>query len=90
MFQLEKVIDEKFDTFDDAFAFVSEEKRRIARLSLTGFWNSGARFHEDGSLGTGNTSFKFNSYGFQALCDLLGVWNKTLHRLQTPELASNV
>jgi hypothetical protein len=90
MFQLEKVIDEKFDTFDDAFAFVSEEKRRIARLSLTGFWNSGARFHEDGSLGTGNTSFKFNPYGFQALCDLLGVWNKTLHRLQTPELASDV
>jgi len=90
MFDLEETIEERFGSFDDALAFVSEEKRRIVRLPLRGLWNSGARFHADGCLGTGDTSFKFNPFGFQALCNLVGASDQTLHRLQKPELASDV
>ena len=49
MFSLEDAVEEKFDSFDETLAFVSEEKRRIVRLPISGLWKNGARFHDDGS-----------------------------------------
>jgi hypothetical protein len=90
MFNFQPITEERFATFDQVLAFVSEEKRRIVRIPLKGFWDGGARFIEDGKLGTGSTAFDFNEYGLQALCNLVGVSSQTLHRLQKAELASDV
>ena len=90
MFHLEAATETKFDSIDDTLAFVAEEKRRIVRLPLKGVWNNGARIHADGSLGSRETSFKFNPYGFRALCNLARVSDQTLRNLRTPELASQV
>jgi hypothetical protein len=75
-------VEEKFDSFDETLAFVSEEKRRIVRLPISELWKNGARFHDDESFGNESTSFKFNSYGFRALCDLVG----TSDRMQRSQL----
>lgn len=90
MFSLEDEVEEKFGSFDETLAFVSEEKRRIVRLPLFGLWKSGARFQDDGSFGNKGTSFKFNNYGFQAICNLVGVSDQTLQRLTTPQLTASV
>lgn len=90
MFKLEDVVEDKFSSFDETRAFVSEEKRRIVRRPISGLWKGGARFHEDGCFGDKSTLFKFNNYGFQAVCNLVGVSDQTLLRLRTPELASRV
>jgi hypothetical protein len=90
MFKLEDVVEEKFSSFDETLAFVSEEKRRIVRRPISGLWKDGARFHEDGCFGDKSTLFKLNNYGFQAVCNLVGVSDQTLLRLRTPELASRV
>jgi hypothetical protein len=50
----------------------------------------GARFHDDQRLGKGPNSFKFNNYGFTAICNMVGVSDLTLLKIQTPELASTV
>jgi hypothetical protein len=68
----------------------TEEKKRIVRIPIFGLWKEGARFHEDGRLGNGSSVFRFNTYGFQAICNMAGVSDETLHRLRTPELASRV
>src|SRR5665648_222145 len=90
MFKLEDVVEEKFSSFDETLAFVSEEKRRIVRRPISGLWKDGARFYEDGSFGDKRTVFKLNNHGFQAVCNLLGVSDQTLLRLRSPELASSV
>jgi len=90
MFKLEDVVEEKFSSFDETLAFVSEEKRRMVRLSISGLWKGGARFHEDGRFGGKTTVFKLNNYGFQAVCNLVGVSDQTLLRLGSLELASSV
>jgi hypothetical protein len=90
MFNLEKAVEEKFNSFDETLAFVSEEKRRIVRIAIDGLWKSGARFHEDGRLGKGSSFFKLNGYGLQAICNMVEVSDQTLHRLRTPELASKL
>ncbi len=90
MFDLEKTVEKRFGSFDETLAFVSEEKRRMVRIPITGLWNEGARFHEDGRFGKGSQFFKFNAYGFQAICNLTGISEQALRQLQTPELASKV
>jgi hypothetical protein len=90
MFNLERVTEKSFGSFDETLAFVSEEKKRLARIPIAGLWKAGARFHEDGRIGKGSQSYKFNDYGFQAICDLTGVPVAALRQLQTPELASKV
>ncbi len=90
MFKLEDVVEEKFSSFDETLAFVFEEKRRIVCRPISGLWKDGARFHEDGCFGHKSTLFKLNNYGFQAVCNLVGVSDQTLLRLRTPELASSV
>jgi len=90
MFNLEGVVEKKFNSFDETLAFVSEEKKRIRRLPIFGLWKAGARFHGDGRFGDKSTVFKLNEYGFQAVCNLVGVTDQTLLRLRTPELASSV
>ena len=60
MFSLEDAVEEKFESFDETLAFVSEEKRRIRRLPIFGLWKAGARFHEDGQFGDKTTVFKLN------------------------------
>ena len=82
MFDLEKIVEKRFGSFDETLAFVAEEKRRIVRIPISGLWKGGVRFHGDGRFGKGSKVFKFNAYGFQAICNLIGV--------QTPELASKV
>jgi hypothetical protein len=90
MFNLEKVVEKRFGSFDETLTFVSEEKKRLARLPIAGLWKEGARFHEDGRIGKGSQFFKFNEYGFQAICNLAGAPAAALRQLQTPELASKV
>jgi hypothetical protein len=63
MFDLEKAVEKKFSSFDETLAFVSEEKRRIVRIPISGLWKGGARFFEDGRFGIGSSFFKFNAYG---------------------------
>ena len=50
MFDLEKTVEKRFGSFDETLAFVSEEKRRMVRIPITGLWNEGAGFHEAGDL----------------------------------------
>jgi hypothetical protein len=50
MFNLEDVVEERFSSFEETLAFVSEEKRRIVRLPISKLWKGGARFHEDGGF----------------------------------------
>ena len=90
MFSLEDAVEEKFDSFDETLAFVSEEKRRIVRLPISGLWKNGARFHDDGSFGNESSSVKFNSYGFQAVGSLIGASDRVLLRLTKPELTARV
>src|ERR1700746_1245013 len=90
MFELAEAAEKKFNSFDETLAFVSEEKKRLARIPISGLWKEGARFHGDRRFGSGPTVFKLNPYGFQAICKLTGVSDYTLHRLKTPELASSV
>jgi len=90
MFHLQAMREEKFVSFDEVLAFVSEEKRRITRISLKDLWNGGARFGEDKNLVGGNAIYSFNEYGFQALCSLIGISVQILRRLLKSELASDV
>jgi hypothetical protein len=90
MFDLEKTVEKRFGSFDETLAFVSEEKKRIVRIPISGLWKEGARFYEDGKFGKGSKFFKFNAYGFQAICNMTGVSEQTLTRLQTPGFASTV
>ena len=90
MFHLQAMREEKFVSFDQVLAFVSEEKRRITRISLKDLWNGGARFGEDKNLVGGNAIYSFNEYGFQALCSLIGTSVQILRRLHKNELASDV
>jgi hypothetical protein len=57
------VVEEKFSSFDETLAFVSEEKRWIVRLPISGLWKGGARFHENGRFGDKRTFFKLNNHG---------------------------
>jgi hypothetical protein len=68
MFRLADAVEEKFGSFNETLAFVSEEKRRIVRLPLFGLWKSGARFQDDGSFGRNGTSVKFNSHRLSFGC----------------------
>jgi hypothetical protein len=90
MFHLEKGVEERFSSFEKTLAFVSKEKTRMVRLPILGLWKEGARFHDDQRLGKGPNSFKFNNYGFTAICNMVGVSDLTLLKIQTPELASTV
>ena len=90
MFDLQQTVMEKFDTLEEVFRFVSEEKKHVARLPLKEFWESGARFHGDGYLGIGSNSFGFNPIGFGALNKMVGISDRALLKLEAPELASNV
>src|SRR6476620_2800760 len=90
MFVLEKIVEKRFGSFDETLTFVAEEKQRIVRIPISGLWNGGARFHEDGRFGKGSKVFKFNAYGFQAICNLTGMPEQALRQLQTPGLASQV
>ena len=83
MLNLEAVKEKRFDSFDEVLAFTSEEKRSIVRLPIGKLWDGGARIHADGRIGTADTSYKFNPYGFQSLCNLVGVSDQTLHRLKS-------
>jgi hypothetical protein len=90
MFYIQDINEERFATFDQVLAFVSEEKRRIIRIPLKGLWDSGARFFDDRIFGNGDTAFSFNTYGLLAFCNLIGISQQTLRRLQKTELASDV
>jgi hypothetical protein len=45
MFILERATEKSFGSFDETLAFVSEEKKRLARIPIAGLWKAGARFH---------------------------------------------
>jgi hypothetical protein len=90
MFQLSKVSQTAFYSFDELLEFLAIEKKQLSRLPLEGLWRNGARFAEDRHFGVGDTWFAFNDNGLDALCRLLGVPADTLHRLPSNGLASAV
>ena len=42
MFELENPVEKKFGSFDETLAFVSEEKKRLVRIPISGLWKKGA------------------------------------------------
>ena len=90
MFKLAPLASKKFDSLEETFAHVAEEKTRIAQIPMKGLWAKGARIQEDSKFGIGGTNFGFNEYGFQALCRLLKAPESFICEMQEKGLASRV
>ena len=78
MFKFAPTVEQNFETLEEVLSFVSEEKKRLVRIPLKGFWSSGARVFSDGNFGTDSEAFGFNTLGFRALCSLVGVPGEVL------------
>jgi hypothetical protein len=58
MFELENPVEKKFGSFDETLSFVSEGKKRLVRIPISGLWKKGARFYGDGLFGSGSNIYK--------------------------------
>ncbi len=90
MFKLAPLVSKKFDSLEETFTHVAEEKARIVQIPMKGLWAKGARIQEDRKFGIGGTNFDFNEYGFQALCRLLKAPESFIYEMQEKGLASRV
>ena len=70
--------------------FLDEEEKRVVRIPLHGMVQSGATLTDDERFGIGDTSFRFNAFGFDAFCRALSVPPSLLRMLKKNGLASEV
>ena len=90
MFKLAPLVSKRFDSFEETFAYVTEEKDRIFQISMEELWNRGARIQEDSKFGIGGADCDFNRHGFQAFCRLFKAPESFVYEMQERGLASRV
>jgi hypothetical protein len=56
MFKLEEPVEKKFSSFDETLSFVSEEKKRLIRIPISGLRALGQEWHQRGKSGVSSTA----------------------------------
>jgi hypothetical protein len=90
MFALRDIREQRFGSFDELLRFTKQEKGRIVRIPLRGLWDGGARFQDDATFGIASSAYGLNADGFRAVCNLIGIDDRVMRRLQGAELATDI
>ena len=89
-FQCLNTQDVRFQSFEELFHFIKEEKESVERVPVENFLKQKAFFQEDQFWGKRPYWVCFNDDGFSALCRLLGIPSSLLREFDQFELATQI